>query len=141
MTYMIVGVVVAVVLWIALAYNQLVKVRLHVHESWSDIDTELKRNNVVRVRPDGERVADGRHVLVDECVVGRLEERCPGHPLSDSYAGVAPARGRLVGRQGVFYVRAADIEGHCRHVMLLSWGSVRPGAPKRTRAPCAPRPG
>jgi len=39
----IVGSLIAVVLWIALAYNQLVKVRLHVRESWSDIDTELKR--------------------------------------------------------------------------------------------------
>ena len=42
-TYAVVGIVVAVVLWIALAYNQLVRVRQHVRESWSDIDTELKR--------------------------------------------------------------------------------------------------
>ncbi|MEZ4387118.1 MAG: LemA family protein [Candidatus Krumholzibacteriia bacterium] len=39
----IVGAVVAVLLWVALNYNRLVQIRLHVRESWSDIDTELKR--------------------------------------------------------------------------------------------------
>jgi LemA protein len=34
---------IAVLLWIALNYNALVRVRQHVRESWSDIDTELKR--------------------------------------------------------------------------------------------------
>ncbi len=42
-TVVIVGVVVAILLWVALNYNRLVQVRLHVRESWSDIDTELKR--------------------------------------------------------------------------------------------------
>ena len=42
-TVAIVGVVVAVLLWAALNYNSLVRTRLHVRESWSDIDTELKR--------------------------------------------------------------------------------------------------
>ncbi|MFO7653567.1 MAG: LemA family protein [Candidatus Krumholzibacteriia bacterium] len=31
------------VLWVVLNYNALVRVRQHVAESWSDIDTELKR--------------------------------------------------------------------------------------------------
>lgn len=39
----IVGIVVAVLLWVAINYNSLVRVRQHVRESWSDIDTELKR--------------------------------------------------------------------------------------------------
>ncbi len=39
----IVVVVVAILLWVALNYNSLVRVRQHTRESWSDIDTELKR--------------------------------------------------------------------------------------------------
>ena len=42
-TVVIIGVIVAILLWVALNYNALVKTRLHVRESWSDIDTELKR--------------------------------------------------------------------------------------------------
>jgi LemA protein len=37
------GIVVAVLLWVALAYNALVRIRQQVRESWSGIDTELKR--------------------------------------------------------------------------------------------------
>jgi LemA protein len=32
-----------IVLWLVLNYNSLVRIRQHVRESWSDIDTELKR--------------------------------------------------------------------------------------------------
>ncbi len=32
-----------ILLWVALNYNSLVRIRQHVRESWSDIDTELKR--------------------------------------------------------------------------------------------------
>jgi LemA protein len=39
----IVAFVVLVLLWLVLNYNALVRVRQHVRESWSDIDTELKR--------------------------------------------------------------------------------------------------
>ena len=39
----IVAAVVLVGLWLVLNYNSLVRVRQHVRESWSDIDTELKR--------------------------------------------------------------------------------------------------
>jgi LemA protein len=40
----IVGIVAgAILLWIVLNYNALVRTRQHVRESWSDIDTELKR--------------------------------------------------------------------------------------------------
>jgi len=38
-----VAVVVAVLLWVALNYNALIRVRQQVRESWSGIDTELKR--------------------------------------------------------------------------------------------------
>lgn len=40
-----VGIVVAVLLWAALNYNALVRIRQHVRESWSGIDTELKRRH------------------------------------------------------------------------------------------------
>lgn len=39
----ILGIVIAVLLWVALAYNALVRIRQQVRESWSGIDTELKR--------------------------------------------------------------------------------------------------
>ena len=38
-----IGVAVLLLLWLVLNYNSLVRVRQHVRESWSDIDTELKR--------------------------------------------------------------------------------------------------
>ena len=41
--FIVFAIVVAMVLWVALNYNSLVRIRQHVRESWSDIDTELKR--------------------------------------------------------------------------------------------------
>ena len=41
--YIPLGIVVAVLLWAALNYNLLVRIRQQVRESWSGIDTELKR--------------------------------------------------------------------------------------------------
>jgi LemA protein len=41
--YLPLGVLVLVLLWAVLNYNALVRTRQHVRESWSDIDTELKR--------------------------------------------------------------------------------------------------
>lgn len=38
-----IAVVLAVLLWVALMYNTLVRIRQQVRESWSGIDTELKR--------------------------------------------------------------------------------------------------
>lgn len=45
---MTLGVIIAVatalpLLWFVATYNRLVRIRQHVHESWADIDTELKR--------------------------------------------------------------------------------------------------
>lgn len=39
------GVVFVVVMWIAISYNTLVRLRNHCTESWADIDTELKRRH------------------------------------------------------------------------------------------------
>ena len=41
--YVILGIVVVVSGWIVVAYNALVRLRQHCRESWSGIDTELKR--------------------------------------------------------------------------------------------------
>lgn len=41
--YIPLGILVVVLLWAVLNYNALVRTRQHVRESWSDIDTELKR--------------------------------------------------------------------------------------------------
>lgn len=41
--YVIIGLLAVGLLWLAFLFNQLVKARNHVDESWSDIDTELKR--------------------------------------------------------------------------------------------------
>jgi LemA protein len=43
MIYVPVGILVAILLWAALNYNTLVRIRQQVRESWSGIDTELKR--------------------------------------------------------------------------------------------------
>jgi LemA protein len=42
-TIVISGMVLALLLWAALNFNRLVQMRQHVRESWSGIDTELKR--------------------------------------------------------------------------------------------------
>src|SRR3989338_8417131 len=39
----ILAVVVIVVIWVVVAYNGLVQLRVHVKEAWSDIDVQLKR--------------------------------------------------------------------------------------------------
>lgn len=39
----VIGVVVVIIVWVAVAYNTLVRLRNHCTESWADIDTELKR--------------------------------------------------------------------------------------------------
>ena len=41
--YIPLGILALVLLWVALNYNLLVRVRQQVRESWSGIDTELKR--------------------------------------------------------------------------------------------------
>jgi LemA protein len=41
--YIPLGIVVAILLWAALNYNLLIRIRQQVRESWSGIDTELKR--------------------------------------------------------------------------------------------------
>ena len=42
-TYVVIGIVGLVLLYLIGTYNGLVRLRQHVRESWSDIDTELKR--------------------------------------------------------------------------------------------------
>ena len=41
--YVPLGIVLAILIWTALAYNAMVRIRQQVRESWSGIDTELKR--------------------------------------------------------------------------------------------------
>ena len=41
--YIPLGIVAAILLWAALNYNSLIRIRQQVRESWSGIDTELKR--------------------------------------------------------------------------------------------------
>ncbi|MBU8869306.1 MAG: LemA family protein [Gemmatimonadales bacterium] len=41
--YIVLGVILAIIIWIVLTYNVLVRTRQQVRESWSGIDTELKR--------------------------------------------------------------------------------------------------
>jgi LemA protein len=43
MIYVPLGILVAILLWVALNYNMLVRIRQQVRESWAGIDTELKR--------------------------------------------------------------------------------------------------
>lgn len=41
--YIIIAVVVIIILWLIVAFNGLVRRRMHVREAWSDIDVQLKR--------------------------------------------------------------------------------------------------
>jgi len=43
MTFILIGIPVAIVLWLIFAYNRLVTLRFRAHEALSDIDVQLKR--------------------------------------------------------------------------------------------------
>ena len=45
LVWIIIGVVAFVLVWMATAYNSLIRLRNHCTESWADIDTELKRRH------------------------------------------------------------------------------------------------
>ncbi len=88
-TTVIIVAAVAVLLWIALNYNHLVRIRQHVRESWSNIDTELKR----------------RYELIPNLV-----ETVKGYAAHerDLFARVAEARSRAQASQGGPGSQAAD---------------------------------
>jgi LemA protein len=88
-TVITIGIAVAVLLWLALNYNSLVRVRQHVRESWSDIDTELKR----------------RYELVPNLV-----ETVRGYAKHERelFARVTEARARAAASQGSAGRQAAD---------------------------------
>src|SRR6202795_3275385 len=44
-TWIVIGIVVLIVLWIAFTYNGLVTARNRTQEAWSEIDVELKRRH------------------------------------------------------------------------------------------------
>jgi len=45
LTNIIIAIVIAIVLWLILTFNGLVRRRYHVREAWSDIDVQLKRRH------------------------------------------------------------------------------------------------
>jgi len=90
MTLQIVILVVVVAgLWLVLTYNGLVKLRQHVRESWSDIDTELKR----------------RYDLIPNLV-----ETVRGYAAHERalFQAVTEARARAVASQGSPHAQARD---------------------------------
>src|SRR4030088_3833093 len=44
-TWIVIGIVVLIVLWLVLAYNGLITARNRTQEAWSEIDVELKRRH------------------------------------------------------------------------------------------------
>ncbi len=84
-----VGMVVAVFLWAIFNYNTLVRLRQHVRESWSGIDTELKR----------------RHDLVPNLV-----ETVKGYAAHESalFQRVTEARARAAASTGAVEQKVAD---------------------------------
>ncbi len=44
-TYIVIGVIILVVLWLLMGYNSLVTLRNRVREAWSQIDVQLKRRS------------------------------------------------------------------------------------------------
>lgn len=87
----IVGAMVLVLLWVAFVYNGLVKTRQMVRESWSGIDTELKR----------------RYDLIPN-----LTETVKGYAAHEKelFARVTEARARAVASQGDPGSQARDEE-------------------------------
>lgn len=45
LTYIVVGIIVVLVLWLLITYNSLVTLRNRVREAWSQIDVQLKRRS------------------------------------------------------------------------------------------------
>ena len=84
-----VGIVAAVLLWAILNYNTLVRLRQHVRESWSGIDTELKR----------------RYELVPNLV-----ETVKGYAAHEQevFRRVTDARARAAASRGAVDQQAAD---------------------------------
>ncbi|MFH1535744.1 MAG: LemA family protein, partial [Patescibacteria group bacterium] len=44
-TYVVVGIVVVLILWLLMTFNSLVTLRNRVREAWSQIDVQLKRRS------------------------------------------------------------------------------------------------
>jgi LemA protein len=89
MIWVAVGAVVVILLWFLGTYNGLVRLRNHVKESWSDVDTELKR----------------RHDLIPNLV-----ETVKGYARHerDVFDRVTAARSRAMSHRGSVAAQAAD---------------------------------
>ena len=103
LTLILAGVTAVPLLWLLITYNRLVRYRNHCEESWSDIDTELKRrhdlipNLVSTVRG----YAAHERGLLEE--VTRLRSECmaetaPGPRLAGLENRLTDALGRLMVR-------------------------------------------
>ena len=103
LTLILAGVTAVPLLWLLITYNRLVRYRNHCEESWSDIDTELKRrhdlipNLVSTVRG----YAAHERGLLEE--VTRLRSECmaetaPGARLAGLENRLTDALGRLMVR-------------------------------------------
>ncbi|MDU5408836.1 MAG: LemA family protein, partial [Streptococcus agalactiae] len=44
-TMILIAIIALFVIWLIVAYNSLVRSRMHTKESWSQIDVQLKRRN------------------------------------------------------------------------------------------------
>jgi LemA protein len=104
--YVIIGAVVLVLLWIVGMYNRLIRLRQHVRESWSNVDTELKR----------------RYDLIPNLV-----ETVRGYAAHEQRVleAVIAARNKAVASQGSPHQQATDenaLVGTLRQLFALSEG-------------------
>jgi len=104
--YVALGAAALVAIWVAANYNYLVRVRNQVRESWSDIDTELKR----------------RYDLIPNLV--RTVKGYAEHE-QDTLARVIEARQRALDSTGAVRAQEADekaLVGSLRHLFAVAEG-------------------
>jgi LemA protein len=99
--YAILAVVALVIIWVIGMYNALIRTRLHVKESWSAIDTELKRRydlipNLVETAKG--YMAHERETL--EAVISARNAAMAGLKAAAAAPGGADAMKQLAGAEG-----------------------------------------
>jgi LemA protein len=116
---MTLGVIIALaaglpLLWFVATYNRLVRIRQHVHESWADIDTELKRrydlipNLVETVRGYAAHERELLAAVTDARTRAMASHGSPGSQAADEQPLVAGMRRLLAVAEDYPDLKASD---------------------------------
>lgn len=85
--YVIGGVVLVILIWVAITYNRFISLRQHIRESWADIDVELNRRHdlIPNLVETVKGYAAHERQVLDE--VTRLRGQVLAHPGRDAQLG------------------------------------------------------